>query len=397
MYDLIVIGAGPAGSSAARVAAQHGMKTLLLEKDKIPRNKLCGGGLTPKVFSLFDFSLPKQLIERTVKSTRIHVDNQEYHFDTDEPLTYMTTRAPFDAFLTEKAVEVGTELIQGTAATKVETNDSFAQVRTKKGTYQSKLLIGADGMGGPTARCLNHYAQWSPDQVSYAIESEVKVGEKKVLDFLGDKSYFDLYYGVSPAGYGWVFPKGDHLTVGVGCRLNQLRSAQELFDRFVNGVHAISGYEIPRPQAHLIPLGGIAKVPTISNRVMLAGDSAGFAEPFFGEGIYFSILGGQMAARVAATACKIERYDASFLKSYEREWMNQFGKDFDVAFPVASFSYLEHYDMDRVARFLFSDKRVQECIVGLMDGSLRYRDAELKLAWPYFKYRLARLGLPFYR
>jgi len=186
------------------------------------------------------------------------------------------------------------------------------------------------------------------------------------------------------------------LTVGVGCRLNQLRNAQELFSGFVKRVQAVSGHDIPRPQGHMIPLGGFARVPTISNRVMLAGDSAGFAEPLLGEGIYFSILGGQIAGSVAAAACEIERYDASFLKSYEREWVNQFGKDFDVAFRLASFSYLEQSNMDRVARFLFSDKRVQECIVGLMDGSLRYRDVELKLAWPYFKYRLARLGLPFY-
>jgi flavin-dependent dehydrogenase len=129
---------------------------------------------------------------------------------------------------------------------------------------------------------------------------------------------------------------------------------------------------------------------------MLAGDSAGFAEPFFGEGIYFSILGGQTAARIAAAACELEKYDASFLKSYDREWMNQFGKDFNVAFRVASVTYLEQFDMDRVARFLLSNRRVQECVVRLMDGSLRYRDAELKLAWLYFKYRLARLGLPFH-
>ena len=75
---------------------------------------------------------------------------------------------------------------------------------------------------------------------------------------------------------------------------------------------------------------------------------------------------------------------------------NAFGADFDVAYRVARFSYLEQYDMDRVARFFFSERSVQECMVGLMDGSLRYRDAQVKLAWPYFKYRLAKLGLPFY-
>jgi flavin-dependent dehydrogenase len=73
MYDLIVVGAGPAGAAAARTAAQRGLKTLLVEKEKIPRNKLCGGGVTPKVLSLLDFSLPRELIERSVRSARIHV------------------------------------------------------------------------------------------------------------------------------------------------------------------------------------------------------------------------------------------------------------------------------------------------------------------------------------
>ena len=91
-----------------------------------------------------------------------------------------------------------------------------------------------------------------------------------------------------------------------------------------------------------------------------------------------------------------ERFDDEFLKRYEKRWGNSFGVDFGVAYKVACFSYLEQYDMDRVARFFFGEKKVQECMVGLLDGSLRYRDVRTKLAWPYFKYRLAKLGLPFY-
>lgn len=396
MYDLIVVGAGPAGASAARTAAQLGLKTLLLEKEKIPRSKLCGGGVTPKVLKLLDFNLPSELIERTVRSTRIHVGEGCFNFETKQTLVYMTSRSKFDTFLTNKAVEAGVELRDGTPVHKVAATDSYAEVKTPDGSFQSKALIGADGTGGPTASGGGFYARWKPDQVAYAIESEVPLGEKGVRDFTGEQSYFDIYFGVSPAGYGWIFPKDDHLTVGVGCRLSKLRDAHELFNGFVKRIPELEGREIPKPQAHLIPLGGVAKVPSVGDRMLLAGDCAGFAEPLLGEGIYFSILGAQIAAQMAAEACEKGRFDKEFLNGYAQHCKGTFGVDFDVAYRVARFSYLEQYDMDRVARFFFGEREVQECMVGLMDGSLRYRDARIGLAWPYFKYRLAKLGLPFY-
>jgi flavin-dependent dehydrogenase len=164
----------------------------------------------------------------------------------------------------------------------------------------------------------------------------------------------------------------------------------------VKRVPALEGIEVPKPQAHLIPLGGAVKVPSVRDRILLSGDSAGFAEPLLGEGIYFSIWGGQIAAQVAAEANRRERYDGRFLTIYEKRWREAFGVDFDVAYVFARMSYLEQYDMDQVARHLLGDSKVQEYIIGLMNGSVRYRDAKVKLAWPYFKYRLAKLGLPFY-
>jgi geranylgeranyl reductase family protein len=396
MYDLIVVGAGPAGAWAARSAAQYGMKTLLLEKEQIPRNKLCGGGVTPKVLTRFDFKLPRELVECEVRAARIHVGESLHYFGTDKTLVYMTSRAKFDSFLTEKAVEAGAELRDGNPVNRVEVASSHVEVKTLEGTFRSKILIGADGMGGPTARTGGFYDGWKPDQVAYAIESEVYVGEKAVQEFVGASSYFDLYFGVSPGGYGWVFPKDDHLTVGVGCRLSRLRDGMDLFNSFVKRIRELKGFEIPKPQAHLIPLGGAAKVPSVRDRMLLAGDCAGFAEPLLGEGIYFSIWGGQLAAQVAAEANHQERYDEKSLAKYEGMWRNAFGVDFDIAYNIACMSYLENYDMDRFARYFFDEKKVQECMVGLMDGSVRYRDAKVRLAWPYFKYRLARLGFPFY-
>lgn len=394
MYDLIVIGAGPAGSSAARTAAKLGLKTLLLEKERVPRNKLCGGGVTPKVLKILDFSLPSELVECSCRTARISVGENRFTFGTDRTLVYMTSRTKFDTYLTEKAVEGGAELRDGTPAYRIEASDEKVEVKTPTGSLQSKMLIGADGVGGPTASNGHLYDRWKPEQVAYAIESEVPVGERAVQDYLGSESCFDIFFGVSPAGYGWVFPKDDHLTVGVGCRLSKLRDARELFNGFVKRIPEIAGRDVPKPQAHLIPIGGAAKVPTVGNRILLAGDSAGFAEPLLGEGIYFAILGGQIAARTAARACKEREFSDKILNRYEHDWIRAFGPDFEFAYRMARVSYLEQYDMDLVARLFFSEKRFQRFMIGLMDGSVRYRDAQLKLAWPYFKYRLASLGLP---
>ena len=395
MYDLIIVGAGPAGSSAARAAAGLGLKTLLLEKEKMPRNKLCGGGVTPKVLKLLDFKLPDELIECAPRSTRIHVGTNCFNFQTSAPLVFMTSRLKLDKFLVDKAVEAGAELRQRTSALRVEARGSGCEVITRDGSFKSRMVLGSDGMGGPTARTAGMYTTWNSDQVAYAIESEIPVGEKRVQDFIGEAEYFDIYFGVSAAGYGWVFPKDDHLTVGVGCRLSKLRDARSLFNDFIRELPELKGCNIPKPQAHLIPLGGAVKVPTYSNRVLLAGDSAGFAEPLLGEGIYFAVWGAQIAAQVASQACQEERFDADYLRSYEKRWRKTFGTDFDVAYHVACFSYLEQYDMDRVARFFFAEKKMQECMVGLMDGTVRYRDVRAKIAWPYLKYSLSKLGLPF--
>jgi len=396
MYDLIVVGSGPAGASAARKAAHNGLKTLLIEKERIPRNKLCGGGVTPKVLKLFDFKLPDELVECAPRSARIHGGENCYRFQTDRTIVYMTSRSRFDAFLTERAIDAGAELKDGSPVYRIERTNACVEAKTHSGSFRSKMLIGADGMGGPTASNGQLHDHWMPDEVVYAMESEAYVGEGAVEDFVGEEGFFDIYFGVSPAGYGWVFPKDNHLTVGVGCRLSRLRDARALFDGFVKKIPQLEGYEIPRPMAHLIPLGGATKVPLLTDRILLAGDCAGFAEPLLGEGIYFSILGAQISAEVAAEACRSERFDAEFLRTYQCRCRSEFGLDFEVAFRAAGLTYLGQYDMKRVAQFFFGEKKVQECIVGLMDGSLRYRDARTKLAWPYFKYRLSKLGMPVY-
>lgn len=393
-YDLIVIGAGPAGSTVARHASQLGLKTILVEKERIPRNKLCGGGVTPKVLKLLDFNLPDEIIESAPTSARIHVGASYFTLHSTRPLVYMTSREKFDTLLANKAAEAGVEVKDSTLVKNVVTHPSFIEVQTPQQSFEALMVAGCDGMGGPTARATGLYDRWEPSEVAYAIESEILVGEEAVHQFMGVERYFDVYFGVSPAGYGWVFPKDDHLTVGVGCRLSKLRDGPDLFKSFLSAVPELEGHEVPTPQAHLIPLGGAVRVPVVADRVLLAGDSAGYAEPLLGEGIYFAIKGGQIAAETAEEACRTGCFDSQFLSKYEARCATAFGTDFNAAFRLASLSYLENYDMDRIAKFFFSNKRFHECMIGLMNGTLRYRDVPTRLAWLYFKYKLAKLGLP---
>ena len=122
--------------------------------------------------------------------------------------------------------------------------------------------------------------------------------------------------------------------------------------------------------------------------------SAGFAEALLGEGIYFAILGGQVAAEVADEACRTLRFDQKFLSRYSEKCDRAFGSDFRAAYRLARSSYLENYDMERLAAFFFSDRKFQSCMIGLMDGSMRYRDVPAEMAFPYLKYRLAKIGFP---
>jgi geranylgeranyl reductase family protein len=370
------------------------LKTVLLEKEKMPRSKLCGGGVTPKVLKLLDFNLPEEIIESAPRSARIHVGQNCFKFHSTRPLVYMTSREKFDTVLARRASDAGAEVKDATLVQNLITNQSSIEVQTRQGSFETKMVIGCDGTGGPTARATSLYERWEPNEVAYAIESEVPVGKKVVRNFMGPEEYFDLYFGVSPAGYGWIFPKDDHLTVGVGCRLSKLRDGKELFNGFLKNIPELQGRDIPGPKAHLIPLGGAVHVPVVGDRVLLAGDSAGFAEPLLGEGIYFAIWGGQIAAEVAEEACRTAKFGAQFLRTYERRCENAFGTDFKAAFRLAKASYLENYDMDGLATFFFSNKSFHECMVGLMDGSMRYRDVRAKLAWRYLEYRLSKLLLP---
>lgn len=397
MFDVVVVGAGPAGATAARTCAKAGLKTLLLEKQRLPRTKVCGGGITIKVPARLGFDLPDQIVERRLRTARIHLGKDDYTFETEKPFVLMTSRDAFDGCLTAKAAEAGVVVMDEVAVKHVTRNNGVMEVQSGGETFRSNLVIGCDGINSDVARETGLLRKWRPHEVALGVEAEVNLDEAKVESWVGAENGFDLYFGCSPAGYGWVFPKRSHLTVGVGCILGRLTSARELFTQFVKLLRLPAEARVSRPLAHLIPVGGVASVRSYGDGVMLAGDSAAFVEPLLGEGIYFAVWGGQLAAETAIAAHREGRFDAAYLRRYEKRWRKAFWADFKIAYQVAKFAYLEDYRMKGAIRFMLREPEVQRCMLGLMSGEVNHREVGRRLGWMYFLFKLStRLNLPFY-
>ena len=291
-YEVIVVGAGPGGTAAALALARAGVRTALVEKAVLPRHKTCGGGVTHKAAEALPVSLAP-VIERTL----YNVDyswrmGQPYVVRSRTPLVYMVQRSRFDYYLAEQAARAGADLRDGTAVTAVESDGHGATVQTAHGALHSGYVIGADGATGRVARSVGLMGdRWALP----AVESEVAV-EPATMAYWRDKIGLDL--GTVPAAYGWVFPKADHLNIGVvGAPLGEdFGSRLKAYDarHTAAGVPGIT--RVIRSRGYLLPCRRPG-APVQQGRVLLVGDAAGLVEAFSGEGIYWAIRSGQLAAQ----------------------------------------------------------------------------------------------------
>lgn len=285
-YDLIVVGGGPGGSTAAREAAAAGARVLLLDKAAFPRDKPCGGGVNVRAAKLLPFSLTP-VIERTITGVHFSLRMRD-GFTRRYPgaLTYMTQRARLDHYLIEQAVAAGAELHERDAVRAIEQNGSVT-VRTRTSTYTGAVLIGADGANGITTRLTG--LAGGRDQ---AVALEGNVTAPDLLTRWQDTLALDL--GGIPGGYGWLFPKCDHLNVGVGGWKYLAGSFRPRLDRLARS-YGLAPDTIENLRGHHLPVRRPG-APVVRGRVALVGDAAGLIDPLSGEGIYAAIRSGGLAA-----------------------------------------------------------------------------------------------------
>jgi geranylgeranyl reductase family protein len=299
-FEVLIVGAGPAGSTAAYRLAKAGASVLLADKARFPRDKPCGGGLTMRAVRQLPFSVEPVVEDRTT-SVRLGLDFRgRFERTTERPLVLMTQRSRLDAFLAERAADAGAEFRDGARVNDITLLDDGVRATVDGHKVVANWLFCADGVNGTAARTIG-----LDDGRTYgvALEGNVAYGTVAEEDYRG-KLFLEL--ANVPGGYGWVFPKGDHVNVGVGGWEREGPRMRQHLSRFCRE-YGIPESSLENVRGYRLPLLH-ARARLAKGRAALLGDAAGLVDPLSGDGIYEALLSAKLAVQ-AVLAGDLEAYD----------------------------------------------------------------------------------------
>jgi geranylgeranyl reductase family protein len=289
-YDVAVVGAGPAGSSAARAAASAGASVVLLDRAAFPRYKTCGGGLIGPGTGSLPAGPPVRMPVTRASFTLRGGKHQER--TATAPFLALTVRSELDQWLLDRAVAAGAEVRAPCRVGEVVDGPERVVVHTDEGTIQADHVIAADGTSSRIAREVGVRLA----RVDLGLELELETGDRG--EEWAERIHLD--WGPLPGSYAWVFPKGDTLTVGVIAERGRPETTSEYLRAFVRA-QGLDRQRVLHDSGHLTrcrtpgsPLG--------RGRILLAGDAAGLLEPWTREGISFAARSGSLAGAIAARA-----------------------------------------------------------------------------------------------
>ncbi|AGK75583.1 geranylgeranyl reductase family protein [Streptomyces microflavus] len=306
VWDVVVVGAGPAGASAAYAAAVAGRRVLLLEKAELPRYKTCGGGIIG--FSRDSlppgFELP---LKDRIHAVTFSLDGKFSRTRRSRRMLFgLINRPEFDAGLVEEAQKAGAELRTGVSVVRVEQHGpavpdrrTVAVVLAGGETVLARAVVGADGSAGR----IGAHVGVKLDQVDLGLEAEIPVPATVAEDWAG-RVLID--WGPMPGSYGWVFPKGDTLTVGVISARGDGAGTKRYLEDFIARL-GLAGFEPSVSSGHLTRCRSDDS-PLSRGRVVVCGDAAGLLEPWTREGISFALRSGRLAGEWAVRIA--EAHDA---------------------------------------------------------------------------------------
>ncbi len=331
MYDVAIAGAGPAGATASKILAEKGFQVALIDKQKFPRDKPCGGGLSLKIFERFPYLKKNTTFDKfPIFDFVLFLEKEEkLTHEEKSPLGFTIRREEFDNYLFLRTKDAGTVYFEKRVKDIRITSDFVEVFLRDQNSIKAKMLIGADGVNSIVANKTGLNPKWNPDRVALLIVKEFFVGKDLISNSIGPKTFFYWLFN-KIRGYGWVFPKKEHVNVGLGEMLSTTRNLKRSFFEYVDFLKK-SGI-IPKDldprgyKAALVPIRGpLSKV--YADRVLLAGDAAGFVYPFSGEGIYFAMVSGEIAADVLITALETDNFSEKILSRYQKLCKKDFGEE----------------------------------------------------------------------
>jgi geranylgeranyl reductase family protein len=308
-FDVLVVGAGPAGATASLHLARAGARVLLVDKVRFPRDKPCGGGLTGRALRHLPCDV-EPVVERVVDRM---VFRAGYRTSVDrrsrEPLIAMTQRRRLDLHLAERAAAAGADFRDGTGVSELELDDSGVAARVGASKVWAAYLVGADGANGLVARAAG---------LGGGIVRGVALEGNVPWDAFDPTEYETAAWvelGVVPGGYGWVFPKGDHANLGVGGWMEEGPRLRGHLERLAIA-HGVDPALLTDVRGHRLPMRKPG-APAAHDRVLLVGDAAGLVDPLSGDGMYEAFVSSKLAAD-AILAGRPETYEVNLSAAVDR-------------------------------------------------------------------------------
>jgi len=372
-FDVLVVGAGPAGSATAIHLARAGASVLLADRARFPRNKPCGGGLTGRALRHAPCDV-SPVVEHVVDRMVLRLGyRRRFARGSDTPLILMTQRRLLDAHLAEQAAATGADFRDGARVDRLTLDGERATALVGGAKVAASYVVGADGANGVVAK-----AAGLGDGIICGVALEGNATWQD-LDPGPYRRTAWVELGVVPGGYGWVFPKGDHGNVGVGGWMAEGPRLRAHLDRLAR-THRVDPRELRDVRGHRLPMRRLGAA-SANGRAVLVGDAAGLVDPLSGDGIYEAFVSARLAAE-AILSTRLDDYAPSLSAALDRH---------------ASASWTAKRAADRFPWACFWAARspgVFDTLAGLLRGDLRHPSQARGLARPPLRAlsRLARLG-----
>jgi geranylgeranyl reductase family protein len=399
--DVVVAGAGPAGATAALRLARAGVRVLMVERYPLPRQKPCGGGISTRVLTRFPW-LPAFLARipaHPVSSLYLEGPSGEvFRMQSDGPAVILIRRIEFDTLLAQLAVQAGAALLAPAAVAQAWQDADGVTLRTRDGReLRAPMVIAADGVNSVIARRLGLNPGWPAARLALDMMEETPIDALRTAE----PDTLSVFYGYGGAhGYAYIFPKREHVNVGIGYVLPYFKervdlTPYDLQQRFVGDLRRRGMMAGESQRRHftpfLIPIGGPLG-RTADGRVLLAGDAGGFVNGFSAEGIYYAMVTGDLAADAILSSRRDAVVDpAAARRAYVRAWKREIGAELRDSVLIQKYLFPNPARMDRVVRGAKTRPEFPRLLVDYASGRLSYRAARRRMLW-YFPRLLPRLA-----
>ncbi|MBI5347175.1 MAG: NAD(P)/FAD-dependent oxidoreductase [Candidatus Aenigmarchaeota archaeon] len=354
-YDVVVVGAGPAGSSVAKRCAQHSLSVLVAEKrQEVGVYKRCGEGLSNNAVKRLGLKIPKNCIRQKIRGAHIYAPNGkcvEIEYKGSEG--YVLERKMFDKWLAEEAVRAGATIRAKTNAVELlkdgrKISGILASTMEGMESIEANVVVAADGVESEMARKAGLYKAKNPMLVDSGFQYEmcgIDIEPNVIELFVGNE--------IASRGYCWIFPKGkDVANVGVGILGNSTQTAKHYLDRFIESKENLRKGSVLEVNAGCVPVGGFLK-NMVSNGLVAVGDAANQVNPLHGGGIAESITAGIIAGNVIKKAHDKRDFTARILSEYNNIWWKERGNSLKKVEKVREmFEKMSDEKMNRLADVL---------------------------------------------